>query len=106
MADAQTEALERRMLDAITEAVRGSEWAPPEGGLIVEAVVVMGWVDSDGDSATSHLRCGSAWGTEGLLVDALRHVRMQAEQEQRRYFEGEDEDDGWRLHPGPPAGLR
>lgn len=68
------ELLSRRMLDAIGETVADTDWAPPDGGLVTEAVVVMGWMNPQGQYGTSHLRCGSPWGTEGLLHDALRSL--------------------------------
>lgn len=75
--------LQRRMLDAVQAVVAGTEWAPPTGGLITEAVVVMGWADAEGDNGVSHLRCGTTWGTEGLLVEALRQVEAAADCDHR-----------------------
>lgn len=66
--------LQRRMLEAIQQVVGGSDFAPDGAALVTEAVVIMGWVDSDGDCGTSHLRCGTTWGTEGLVVQCLRRM--------------------------------
>lgn len=70
----EVDVLTHRMLEAISAVVRGSEWEPLEGGIITEAVVTMGWVTPQGEYGTSHLRCGSPWGTEGLARDALRRI--------------------------------
>lgn len=70
----RVEALRRRLLDAVTEAVSGTDWAPPEGGFVAEAVVVMRWIDAaDGDSGLSFVPVTTSfWATEGLLRGALR----------------------------------
>jgi len=67
--------LKRRMRDAVQEVLAGSEYGPPDGGIVAECVVIAGWVDIDGDSGKSHLRCGTAWGTEGLVASTLREIR-------------------------------
>lgn len=75
MADDDTLALQRRMLDAVQEVLAGTEWAPPEGGIVTEAVVIVGWADAAGGFGHGHLRCGSPWGTEGLVHGALREIQ-------------------------------
>lgn len=69
--------LKRRMLDALAPVVAGSDWAPPDGGVVTEAVVVMMWMDPDGDTGLSFLPATNHfWSTEGLLRGALReHLR-------------------------------
>lgn len=65
------------MLDAVQQVVAGTEFAPTEAALVTECVVVIGWTDGDSNYGQSHLRCGSPWGTEGLLVAALREVEAE-----------------------------
>ena len=65
------EALSRAMRDAVADVLKGSEWHPAEGAVLTECVVVCGWFDADGDYGTSILRCGSPWGTRGLLDHAV-----------------------------------
>lgn len=62
---------EDRVHSAVAEAVNGSSWAPDEGGVLVDCVVVMGWRHSDGTYGVSRMICGSPWSARGLLADAL-----------------------------------
>lgn len=59
-----------RMRDAVTAAVRGSPWSPPQA-LLTDCVVVMGWNFTDGTYGTSVLATGAPWATRGLLEGAL-----------------------------------
>ena len=74
--------LQRRMLDAIQQTIAGTDWAPPDAALVTECVVIMGWTDGDGYYGTSHLRCGSPWGTEGLIANALREIEAADEEDE------------------------
>jgi hypothetical protein len=65
---------QRRLLDAISEAVKGTDWAPDGPGLLTEAVVVLGWVDENGDEGWSWIGTRSSWSSEGLLRHALRKL--------------------------------
>jgi hypothetical protein len=66
--------VQRWLLDAITDAVAGSEWAPVDGGVLTEAVVVLGWVTPDGDEGWSWIGTRASWSSEGLLRHALRKL--------------------------------
>lgn len=59
--------VQERLLAAIPDIVAGTTWAPPKGGLFPDAVLVMGWTDSDGDWGTSQIATGSPWASHGLL---------------------------------------
>jgi hypothetical protein len=78
---AQWLALTHKVMSAIDEAVRGSEFAPPsdEPSVMTECVVIMGWNDGNGGYVQTHLRIGSSWGTEGLVVRALREIEAADE---------------------------
>jgi hypothetical protein len=66
--------LRREVLDALGPVVAGTDWAPPDGGIITEAVVVMVWMDTDGEQGLSFIPATNHfWSTEGLLRGALRH---------------------------------
>lgn len=65
--------LRHRMLDAIGSIVSGTDWSPPEGGVVTEAVVVMVWMQPDGEQGMSFVPATNHfWSTEGLLRGALR----------------------------------
>jgi hypothetical protein len=67
------ENIKRKLLDAISEVLAGTEFAPPEG-VITEAVVCCLWMEPNGTMgpsifpATNHL-----WSTYGILKDAVIH---------------------------------
>lgn len=67
------ERIKRKLLDAISEVLAGTEFAPSEG-VITEAVVCCLWMEPDGTMgpsifpATNHL-----WSTYGILKDAVFH---------------------------------
>lgn len=69
---AEFEQLKRNVLDALQEVLAGSSYSPPEGGVIVEAVICCVWMQTDGHNgmctfpATNHW-----WSTQGILLDAL-----------------------------------
>ena len=69
------EQAQQAMKVAVQQILNDAEWGPPGGGIVSECVVVAGWVDHNGTYGQSHLRCGSPWGTEGLMSSALRAMR-------------------------------
>lgn len=85
--------LQRDLLDAVQRIVAGTEHAPPGAGIVTECVVVMGWVADDGDHGRSHVRCGSPWGTEGLLIAAIREIEAAEQAQLDDDFSPEDDDD-------------
>lgn len=70
-------ALEHKVREAVADAIRGSDWEPP-GAVLTECVVVMGWFLPDGSHGSSHLRCGTPWGTLGLV--SLTKDRIEAQE--------------------------
>lgn len=77
-------ALKHRTLEALGDAIAGSDWAPPDGGILTEAVVVMVWVDTDGGHGWSTLDATvHDWSKLGLLTAALDAARGRV-----------DDDDG------------
>ena len=91
MAEAAYEKVQDVVRDAISAAVRGTEFAPPEGAVLTDCVIVMGWYDADGDHGTSMVRCGSPWATRGLIVYAGEYADAVA---QSGLFDVEVDDEG------------
>lgn len=75
-------ALERKVLDAVSAAIEGSEWAPPEGGILVDALVVMIHIDNEGNHGTSWISQGSSEQADGMAayvrraIDAKERLRL------------------------------
>lgn len=89
--DDQDRDVERNTIDAMSAVVGGTEYAPPEGAVLIEAVVVMGWFLPDGSHATTYVRAGTPWGTHGLLVEAIDQVDNA--NSVALIYETDDEDD-------------
>lgn len=70
-----------KVRDAVAGAVAGTSWAPPEGGLIVDCVVFLGFYNANGTYGASHLRCGSPWATHGLVEDQLERMDLLRQNE-------------------------
>jgi hypothetical protein len=67
------ETLKRNVLEAMQEALKGSSWAPPGSGLIVEAVVCMVWMQPDGKNGISVFPATHHWwSTSGILMDSVQ----------------------------------
>lgn len=66
------EGLRQRLTDAVANLLSDTDWAPPEGGIVVDVVVVTGWRTADDASGVSYIGASSSWATEGLLTHALR----------------------------------
>lgn len=83
---------EHRMMEAVAAVATGSECdlAPDNGAILVDCVVIMGWVTADGEHASSHMRCGSPWGTRGLLLAAIEEVDVIESETTRRNVFGDD----------------
>ena len=69
--------VEHRVKDAVARAVIGSDWAPPEGAILTECVVIMGWYYSDGTYGSSHLTCGPPWSGHGLATRCVQRMEAQ-----------------------------
>lgn len=73
MASKEFEQIKRRVIDAVQEALTGTDWSPPEGGLLTEVVVVGVWMDPAGETGMSFFPATNHWwSTKGLLDDASR----------------------------------
>lgn len=93
MSDQQLEAVQDAVRAAVSEAVKGTPWEPSIGAVLTECVVVMGWYDSDGDQDSTLIRCGSPWGTRGLLTDAVEYVDTAAAANLELRFAASYDDD-------------
>lgn len=66
------ETLKRKALDAIPEIFQSTSWAPPEGSVLIEAVVCMIWMQPDGKvGRTTFPATNHWWSTYGILKDAV-----------------------------------
>lgn len=65
-----------KVLGAVAKAVEGTEWAPPEGGVLVDCLVVMMYRTLDGEYGTSWLNVGSAEQAEGMARKILRTLNQ------------------------------
>lgn len=69
----EEEATARRVMDAVAEAIRGSHWEVPDG-VLKDYLLVMTFLDSDGDHMTVWINSG-AWTTvEGMARRVIRDV--------------------------------
>lgn len=84
------DALASKVRDAVAEAVRGTAWAP-DAGILVDCVVMMGWVEPDGTTGTTHLRCGTPWSTLGLANYCVDNIEQRMTYENATRIEGDDE---------------
>ena len=66
--------LTHKMKDVVAATVAGSDWAPPEGAIPTECVVIMGWYYADGTYGSSHLTCGPPWSGHGLATRCVQHM--------------------------------
>lgn len=73
--DVELADLRRKMLNVVHETVQGSAFGPSndEPAMLVDCVVIMGWCD-DEEYTTSALRCGSPWGSRGLVHQAYHDM--------------------------------
>lgn len=84
---AESQQLDVLFRDLVAEAVAGTEWSPPEGGLITNVVVLIEWLaDGQDDQTMSWYRTGSSYMAEGMLRAALRNLDRSAGRH------GEDEE--------------
>lgn len=67
---------EDRMLNAVTEAVKGSKWEVPNA-VMTEILVVMTSVDDDGDHCTVWINKGSWCMAEGQARRVLRDIEAK-----------------------------
>ena len=82
MADDDFEAAEAaevgwKVRDAVSQAITGTDWAPPVGGVITDCVVILGWSYADGRHGSSHLICGTPWAAQGLVDRTLQRMEAQ-----------------------------
>lgn len=65
----------QELLDAVSEVVKGTPWSPPEGGILVDALVIMVHCDTDGEYGSSWLSVGSLEQAEGMARKTIRDVQ-------------------------------
>lgn len=71
--------LDVALRQAVADVVAGSEWAPPDGGIVTNVVVLMEWMaPDDDDQSMSWYRTGSRYMAEGMLRSALRQLDVGA----------------------------
>lgn len=68
--------LSQKIIEAVSEIVKGTAWAPPEGGIVVDALVVLIHVDQDGEYASSWLNHGSLEQAEGMAISVKRSIEI------------------------------
>ena len=65
--------IESKVLDAVAQAIKGTDWDVPDG-VLKDVLVVFTFVDSDGDHMTTWISTG-AWTTaEGMARRVVRDV--------------------------------
>jgi hypothetical protein len=64
--------LERALLASLEQLLAPTEWAPPEGGMLTDAVIVCGWREATGGYGRVYIDACAPWSAEGLLQWALR----------------------------------
>lgn len=68
----EAEALKMRVLDAVTDLFGGTSWAPKDGGVLTDAVVIMTWIEPNGKGGgTRFSATHNWWTTYGMLQEAL-----------------------------------
>lgn len=82
--------VKRKLMDAIDEVVKGTGFAPPEGGILVDFLVVMVHMDNEGETGASWMNFGSMEAAEGMAHKVVRGVRA-LDYAKMRYAIGEDE---------------
>lgn len=83
--------MEHRVREAVSNAVKGSDRAPL-AGVLLECVVVMGWMDDEGEHATTYILCGSPWATSGLAKYAIAQMDINHELTVKANYEGGDDE--------------
>ena len=66
--------VEHAMKEAVAGAVAGTDWAPPDGAILIECVVIMGWYYPDGSYGSSHITCGPPWSGHGLAQRCVQDM--------------------------------
>jgi hypothetical protein len=69
--------VEQKMLDTISEVIKGTNWEPPESGILVDALVVMIYQDTDGDYGMSWMSAGSSAQAEGMAMHVQRAIETK-----------------------------
>lgn len=76
------EELRQKLTDAVADVLEGTEWAPPDSGIVTDVVVIAGWRTAEDGSGVSYVGASSTWATEGLLHTALRMHCGEADDEE------------------------
>lgn len=73
--------LGRKMMDVVADSVKGTEWAPDEGGVLVDVLVVMIHVDPEGEYGCSWVSAGSNQAAEGMAQRVIRSIDHSARED-------------------------
>lgn len=65
-----------RMIEAIQKSVQNTDWASPDGSIVVDALIVMVHVNSDGIQTVTWINRGSPEVAEGLARRVVRDIEM------------------------------
>ena len=66
--------LTEAIINHVTEIVNGTPFAPPEGGVIVDLLMVMIIVDKNGEHGISWINHGSNQAAEGMAIHVQRSI--------------------------------
>jgi len=75
--DEDTSDLEYKIKEVVSGVISGTAYAPPEGAILTECVVIMGWFYADGSYGSSHIICGPPWAGHGLTTRCLQRIEIQ-----------------------------
>lgn len=87
----QEQQIADKVRDAIAEIVRGTPWAPPEGGVLTDILVVFQHMSPDSEYGTTWMCAGPVTNAEGMARYVLRTMDRV---DQLKVFEMAFGDDG------------
>lgn len=82
---------EKKLVDSIQESVRNTEWQPPNG-ILKEVLVVMTFVDDDGDHMTCWVSNAGKLTADGMARRVTRDVERTEHLGALRVFMADEED--------------
>ena len=62
--------MKTRIKQFIENEVAGTPWAPMEGGILVDCVVLLGFYNPNNTHGSSFIACTSDWAARGLIEEA------------------------------------
>lgn len=81
MSDPEYRDVEWAVREAVSAAITGTDWAPPEGGILTDVVVIMGFSYADGSHGSAHMICGAPWSGHGLVERTLTRLEATLQNE-------------------------